>query len=924
MTRFMDRMADAGEALAEIQATLAQEFPEFTAIEIPTQLVNNVTLSTMHGCPPDEIERIACYLLEERGLHTTVKLNPTLLGRDTVLYLLHDELGFREIEIPDSVFEHDLQYRRAVEMIRTLQKVAAGQGLTLSVKLSNTLAMANHKGYLPGNEMYMSGRPLYPVTMTLFNKLAHEFRGNLTVSYSAGADALNVATILACGARPVTVASDLLKPGGYARMRQYIDQIEAAMRAQGVTSLDDLPRNKLARLTQAAQEARQNPRYKKGYFPSVLPKVASGLGLWDCIAAPCVEACAVAQDVPEYAALIGQGAYDRALAVILARNPLPAVTGYVCTHLCQTRCTRNNYDQPVAIRALKRFAAEHGNVPLAAAPPTGHRAAVIGSGPSGLAAAFYLALNGVQVVICEAQDVPSGMLRLAPAFRLPREVVEADLARIRDLGVEIELGHPITAAPETLLAEGFAAVYVACGFPQDAPLHLEGREGAGVHTALDLLACVASGEQVELGTRVLVIGGGNTAMDAARTARRLTGHPVTVVYRRTRVEMPAEDEEVHDLLVEGNVLHELVSPLRVVRQDGRVVGLECVRNELGEPDTDGRRKPVAIPRSEFTLPADSIIIAVGQAPQTTFLQESSIVVNADGTLFVDPETGQAGPAGVYAGGDAVRGPETIIAACADGRRAAEAICAQLELPLATVPHQPPTLSAEEIVQLKGVRARRTDQEKAPVRPPAKRADFALVEGTLSAEAAHREAGRCMQCAAFCDKCVEVCPNRANQTYMVSPLQWRVPVLACRGTRVVVAGKEPFTIEQARQLVHLADLCNECGNCATFCVHQGRPYLDKPRLFFHENAFGQAQDNAFRIAGNTIWRREGGQEMRLTRTAKAFIFEDRHVRLRISPDWRILNRKLKEPFEGPLSLRTAAEMRVLLQGVRASAPFLTGK
>jgi putative selenate reductase len=530
-------------------------------------------------------------------------------------------------------------------------------------------------------------------------------------------------------------------------------------------------------------------------------------------------------------------------------------------------------------------------------------------------------LNGVQVTLYEAEDTPGGMLRLAPAFRLPRQVVEADLARIRALGVEIELAHPITAAPETLLAEGFAAVYIACGFPQDAPLQLEGQEGPGVYTALDLLARVARGEQVALGPRVLVVGGGNTAMDAARTAQRLVGHPATVVYRRTRTEMPAEEEEVRDLLAEGNVLHELVSPQRVVRQDGQLAGLECVRNELGEPDADGRRKPIPIPGSAFCLPADSVILAIGQAPAAPFLEGSGVTVNVDGTLLVDPATGHAGPAGVYAGGDAVRGPETIIAACADGRRAAEAICAQLELPFATMSHQAPLLSAAEITQLKGVRARRIAQEQAPMLPPAKRAGFALVEGTLREEAARREAGRCVQCSTFCDKCVEVCPNRANLTYLVSPVHWRVPVLACQGTRLVVTGKEDFSIEQARQIVHLADLCNECGNCATFCVHQGRPYLEKPRLYFDEDDFIQAQDNAFRIQGHTIRRREAGQEMRLTRAEKTVLLEDRRVRLRLSSDWRILDRKLKEPFEGQLSLRAAAEMLVLLQGVSGSAAFL---
>ena len=192
MTRFMDRLQDAAEEIAEIQAVLRQQFPQFGDVEIPAQITNNVTLSTMHGCPPDEIERIARYLLEGRGLHTFVKLNPTLLGRDVVMRILHDHLGFHEIEIPARVFEHDLQYARAVELIKALKKTATARGLTFGVKLSNTLAMANHKRTLPGDEMYMSGRALYPLTINLFHRLAQEFGGDLDVSFSAGADALNV------------------------------------------------------------------------------------------------------------------------------------------------------------------------------------------------------------------------------------------------------------------------------------------------------------------------------------------------------------------------------------------------------------------------------------------------------------------------------------------------------------------------------------------------------------------------------------------------------------------------------------------------------------------------------------------------------------------------------------------------------------
>jgi NADPH-dependent glutamate synthase beta subunit-like oxidoreductase len=994
MTRFMDTLADASEPLAAIRGALRCQFPQFADLPIPSQVTDNVTLSTMHGCPPNEIERICRYLLEERGLHTTVKLNPTLLGKETVLDILHERLGFREIVIPDDVFAHDLRYEQAVALIRDLQGVAAARGLAFGVKLSNTLGMSNHRRVLPGDEMYMSGRALYPVTINLFNKLAHEFDGALPVSYSAGADALNVTTILACGARPVTVASDLLKPGGYLRLLQYLENVEREMAARGAASLDELARDRLTNLERAAAEALTNPRYQKGYHRYGLPKVESGLGLFDCITAPCVEACPAHQDVPAYVYLIARREYDRALQVILAHNPLPAVTGYVCTHLCQTRCTRNDYDEPVAIRALKRFAAECGrlgdwetgklgnwetgklgnwetgklgnwetgklgdflstqstNLPTyqstnpptyqstnpptyqstnpptyqSTNPPTHqptNHVAIIGSGPSGLAAACYLALNGIRVTVFEARDRPGGMLALAPAFRLPEAVVQADIERIRALGVDIRLSQPITVPPERLLEQGFDAVYVASGAQRSARLGIEGEDGRGVYPALEFLDRVSRGEDVELGRHVLVIGGGNSAMDAARTARRLTGGMVTVVYRRTLREMPATEEEIEGLLAEGVAVEELASPARILLEDGRVAALECVRNRLGEPDASGRRRPEPIPDSHFRLEADAIIVAIGQQADIAFLDGSRVSLQRDGAIAVDPETGGTSAARVYAGGDAVRGPDTIIAACADGRRAAAAICRQLGLPFDRPVIEQPRLSPEEILEVKRARARKSAQNRPAMLPPAARRGFDLIEATLDESAALDEATRCLQCSAVCEKCVEVCPNRANLSYAVPPTHWAVPRLSCRDGRLEVVGTDEFHIEQTRQILHLDDFCNECGNCATFCVHQGRPYTDKPRLFLRREEFEREADNAFHLEGQrTLCRREDGSESRLTMANDRLYFEDAWVSATFSPDFRLQSASLKQEFQGEHSLVSAAEMAVILRGVRTSLPFL---
>jgi putative selenate reductase len=410
-------------------------------------------------------------------------------------------------------------------------------------------------------------------------------------------------------------------------------------------------------------------------------------------------------------------------------------------------------------------------------------------------------------------------------------------------------------------------------------------------------------------------------MDAARTAQRITARPSTIVYRRTLAEMPAEEEELAWLFEEGNQLIELTSPQRVVLENGRVVGLEGLRNELGEPGPDGRRRPIAVPGSEFRLEADSIILAIGQKPDLAFLDGAGLTFRKDGAIVTDPHSRRTEAERVYAGGDVTRGPAIIIQACEDGRRAARAICEQLGIGF-TPPAAPmPELGQDDILQVKGARARKVAQHGAEMLPVAQRAGFACVQQTLSEAAARSEAQRCLQCSTYCDKCVEVCPNRANYPYLVEPVGWRLPLLACRNGGLVVAGQESFSVEQARQILHVDDFCNECGNCATFCVHQGKPYADKPRLFLQEADFQMENDNAFFIAGNTIHRREGGREASLTMQNGTFVFENEQVRVNLAGNWEIGESTLKQAFAGTLSLRAAAEMSVILRGVADSLSFL---
>ncbi len=916
--KFIDTMLDASQYINVYLSELVKSFPEFADVSVPSALTNSCTLSTMHGCPPDEIERIARYLLEERGFHLTVKLNPTLMGPEFVRTTLNQTLGYTGIVIPDAVFDHDLKYPQALQIIEGLREAGRKHNRFFGVKLSNTLAMANYRHIMPGEEMYMSGRSLYPITMNLWNKLNRDCQGDLNVSYSAGADAWNIARIFSCGALSVTMASEILKPGGYARIGQCLDNLEAAILDGGFGSLQEFAENKSAALEAAAAEALENPRYKKQYFPGS-PKVSSPLGMFDCVVAPCMEQCAVCQDVPSYALQTARGDFDGALATILLKNPLPGVTGHICTHLCETRCTRANYDEPVGIRDIKRFIAAKEKVKIAKPAPVGKKAAIIGAGPSGLAAAARLAMAGFEVDVFEARDRAGGIMAIAPAFRLPRAVVDADVDRIRQLGVNFKFNAKITDAPETLLDKGYDSVYVACGFPKDMPPGLEGENAQGVWTALELLEKVAAGEHPDLGKKVLVIGGGNTAMDAARTANRLTGQPVMVVYRRTLEEMPAIEEEKKLLFEEGNILEQLAAPVKVVVKDGKVAGLECERTKLGEPDPDGRRRPE--PTGEkFVIEADSIIAAIGQVCDMAIFQSTKLELGRGGKVKASAN-GRTSKCGIYAGGDAVTGPAIVIQACADGQRAADAICAELAVPLPVLP-LPPLPTGSELAEARFARTRKTQPNREKHLPLDKRGGFDLVEQTLEEAEAVAEAKRCLQCSATCGKCVEVCPNRANYGYFVPPFNIVLPKLAVVNGKLCSTTRETVTVAKGMQIVHIEDFCNECGNCGTFCVHEGgRPYMDKPRLCLNDKDFQAQNDNVFRVSDKKILRRENAREESMTLRSYGWCYENVNVMVKFDRGFTVRDMKLKNDFAGELSLRSAVEMATLYRGIRNSLSWL---
>jgi len=793
----------------------------------------SVTLSTMHGCPPEEQEAICTYLLKEKGIDTYLKLNPTLLGYERVREIL-DRLGFDYLHISRDSFQHDLQYPDAVAMLRRLTELAREKGLIFGMKLSNTLGSVNDQGMLPGDDMYMSGRALYPLTVNLAAKLSEEFGGNLPISYAGGASALNVEELFAAGIRPITVATELLKPGGYVRLKEMALKTEISDGWQ--KEKVDVPAVKAL-----AEEALTADFSQKNFRGKDRITVQRDLPLFDCYIAPCRAACPIEQDVPEYVRLLGEGRYEEALDVIYEKNALPNITSYICDHQCMYNCTRLDYEGAVQIREMKRIAVEQGwkkyrekwSVP---SRRKGVKVAVIGAGPAGLSAAYFLAREGFQVTVFEKHETAGGVVRhVIPHFRLPVETIEKDVEFIKAHGVEFRFFCDPELNHRTLSKEGFRYFFLGIGAEKDNPLRIEG-DGSKVLRSLDFLWDYRNTPgAVKIGKRVIVVGGGNTAMDSARAAKLLPEvSSVTVLYRRSLEQMPADLEEYENALADGVIFRFLSNPEKI-SGDGKVT---VRKMRLGAPDASGRPRPVPSDETE-ELTADTIIAAIGERVDTEALRAFGIPLDEEGLPIVDEKTLETSLENVYLGGDAQTGPSTVVQCIAAGRKAADAIIRK-EDPRwnrdGGIPSFEPALIRREILPRKGALLRSDDIQAA---------------GSDEVFAKH-EAVRCLQCGYICNKCVEVCPNRAN---------------------MVISLSAESGFQQEQQILHIDAFCNECGNCETFCPWEGKPYRDKFTLFSLQEDFEKSGNAGFYIREKSVYLRWEGKVQVLSLGADGTLPED---------------------------------------------------
>ena len=723
---FIECMKDANKhkVFNECKEYLKAHINEFKNFKIedidniPSRVCDSVTESTLHGCPPAEIERIAMYLMEEKELNTFIKCNPTLLGYERARKIL-DEMGFTYVAFTDSHFLTDLQWSDAVVMLKRLMEYADSKGLTFGVKLTNTFPVDVTRDELPSNEMYMSGKSLFALSIKVAEMLSNEFSGKLKIAYSGGADYFNIDKLIDAGIWPVTVATTILKPGGYDRFYQMTEKIMS--NGNGIVSFSGVDVKKVQTLS---EECKKDKHLIKKSLRFKQNKIKTKNPLTDCFIAPCSNTCPINQDISLYNYYVKNNEFEKALEVIYRTNPLPFMTGNICAHPCTTACMRNHYEENVDIRKNKLLAAKSAfdkvikNVKPAIS--NGKTVAVIGAGPGGIAVSTFLSREGFEVTVYDKEKIAGGTVaNIIPHFRLPQDEIQKDVEYAKANGAKFELGVEIKNVKE--LKDKFDYVVIAIGAHKESKAGFNGDDKC-INAHKFLIDFNEKNGKLDIGKNVAVIGGGNTAMDSVRAAKKTTGvENVYLVYRRNMLNAPADEDEIRLAIEEGVQIKELCAPDSF--ENGT---LKCKICKLGPVGSDGRSS-IEVTDDTTDIKVDTVIASIGEKVDSDFYKNNGIEVTEKGLPKLNSLL-ETSIKGVYAIGDGAIGASIIVKAIANAKLVSVAISGK-----GFDGNELPDESVENIYKDRAILKDRIDND----------------------------ATRCLHCNKVCETCNEVCPNRAN-------------------------------------------------------------------------------------------------------------------------------------------------------------------
>ncbi len=760
--------------------------PRFRVLEHNLGKDRTFTLMSYEQASAWDIERYAQEVSDAKAKLSTLKIIPSLnciteegwvkgailleqAGADAIelnTSCPHGSITFRGGAVEQSIFDTVRAVRAAVSlplvakispMLTSPMAVVKGveeagvNGVTLLNRMTGLdIDIHAEKPAMPGGYAGHGGPWAIQYPLRWISEIRPQV--GIDISGSGGVTSYeDVVKYLLAGATAVQTCTAVVM-NGYGILRDFVQGLERYMDEKGYETISAFQ----GRVTERILGTFEIDRRKK-VVASIDPK-------WT---APCTSACPLEVPVQAYVHLIAERKFSEALERVRSKNPFQSICGRVCYHPCETECTRGDLDEPIAIMALKRFLTEWGrkNAPLSSsqtgqAADTGKKIAVVGSGPAGLSAAHDLAIMGHQVTVFEALPVPGGMMTVGiPEYRLPRHLLQEEISAIEALGVEIRTNARI-GGKTTLddLNSQFDATFLAVGAHKSARLGIPGEAAEGVLPAIDFLRKVHLGAEISVGSKVAVIGGGNTAIDAARTAIRLGAEEVYLVYRRTKEEMPAAEWEIQEAEEEGVRVLYLIAPQEILVENGKVRGLRCRNHFLGDSDESGRRRPQPVEGAEFVLDVDMVIPAVSQAPDLSFLKDSQTQLSRQDSLNVDPDTCSTSVKGLFAGGDVTGGSATVIGAVTAGKRAALSINAYLNgIPVPEAPERS-TVDKRDVI--------RRNRDEAPaarvaiphIAPDKRRTAFGEIAGDLTEEEAVAEAKRCLACGCGtgCGMCARVC------------------------------------------------------------------------------------------------------------------------------------------------------------------------